>query len=127
MNRVGDQLLAGSGFAAQQHRRIGPRDLGNLLVHLAHRAAGADEVREIVALLEFLPEMGVLVDQALLLGLDQPMHLDRLGDHRSDHAEKLHRAGVVAFRFETQIDANRANCLVIEGDRCRDIRELFLR
>ena len=35
VDRVRDQLLAGAGFAAQQHGRVGRRDLGDLLVDLA--------------------------------------------------------------------------------------------
>ena len=93
VNGVGDQLLAGARFAAQQHRRVGAGDLRNLLVDLAHRPARADQVREVVALLQLLPQVRVLVDQPLLVGLDQPVHLDRLRDHRSDDAEKLRRCG----------------------------------
>ena len=74
------------------------RDLRHLLVHLPHRPAGADDVREVVALPQLLPQVRVLVDQPPLLLLDQPLDLDRLRDHRRDDAEELDAAVVVALR-----------------------------
>ena len=52
--------------------------LGDLLVDLAHRTAGADQVRKVVALLELLAKMSVLVDQPLFVVLDQTVHTDRV-------------------------------------------------
>ena len=43
---VGDQLLAGAGFAQQQHRRAAARDLAREAVDLQHRRAGADDARQ---------------------------------------------------------------------------------
>ena len=93
MDRVRDQLLAGARLAADQHRGVGPRHLRDLLVDLPHRPAGADDVREVVALAQLLPQVRVLVDQPPPLVLDQPLDLDRLRDHRRDDAEELRRCG----------------------------------
>ncbi len=113
---VRDQLLAGARLAAQQHGRVGARDLRDLLVDLPHRAAGADQVREVVALLQLLPQVGVLVDEALLVGLDQAVHPHRLRDHRADHAEELDGAVVVAVGLEAQVDADGADRAPVERD-----------
>ena len=40
---VGDQLLAGAGFAEQQHRRAGAGHLPRGAEHLGHGGAGADD------------------------------------------------------------------------------------
>ena len=70
VDRVRDQLLAGARLAADQHGGVGLRDLRDLLVHLPRRAAGADDVREVVALAQLLPQVRVLVEQPPALLLD---------------------------------------------------------
>ena len=67
---VRDQLLAGARLAADQHGGVGLRDLRHLLVHLPRRPAGADDVREVVALAQLLPQVRVLVEQPPPLLLD---------------------------------------------------------
>jgi hypothetical protein len=94
---------------------------------LAHRAARADQVRKIVALLQLEPQVRVLVDQLLALSLNQAVHAHRLRDHRSDDADEFRGAVVVAVRLEMQIDANGADRLAVERDRRRDVGELLLR
>ena len=47
VDRVGDQLLAGAGLAAQEHGRVGRRDLLDLLEHIAQWRALADDVVEV--------------------------------------------------------------------------------
>ena len=126
VDRVGDQLLAGAGLAAQQHGRVGARDLRDLLVDLPHRAARADDVREVVALFQLLAQVRVLVDEPLPVGLDQPVHLHRLRDHRADDAEELDGAVVVAIRLEAQVDADGADGLAFERDRRGDVGQLLL-
>ena len=127
VNGVRDQLLAGARLAADQHGGVGRRHLRHLLVHLAHRPAGADDAREVVALLQLLPKVRVLVDQPLLVFLDQPLDLDRLRDARRDDAEKLDVAVVVAIGIELEVDADRADRAAVEQDRHADEAELFLR
>ena len=126
VDRVRDQLLAGARLAANQHGGVGARDLRDLLVDLPHRAAGADDVREVVALAQLLPQVRVLVDQALLVLLDQPLDLDRLRDHRRDDAEELDAALEVALRLELEIDAERADGSAVEQDRHADEAELLV-
>jgi ABC-type phosphonate transport system ATPase subunit len=77
-------------------------------MHLAHRSAGPDDGRKVVALLQLLSKVRVLVHQPLLVFLDEPLNLDRLRDARRGDAQKLHVAVVVAIRIELEIDAERA-------------------
>src|ERR1044071_3178363 len=88
VNRMSDQLFARSRIAAYQHSSVSARDLRDLLVDQTHWAAVAYYVREIVSFFEFLPQVNVLVHQALSLGFDRTLNLDRLSDHRSYHAQK---------------------------------------
>ena len=123
---VRDQLLAGARLAANQHGGVGRGHLRHLLVHLAHRPAGADDAREVVALLQLLAQVRVLVDQPLLVFLDQPLDLDRLRDARRDDAEELDVAVVVAIGIEPEIDAERADRAPVEQNRHADEAQLLL-
>ena len=75
---------------------------------LVHRAAGAEDVREVVALAQLPLQPDVLLDQPLAVGLDQALDLDRMRDHRRDDAEELAGALVVAFRLEAQLEREHA-------------------
>ena len=127
MNRMRDELFAGPGLATNQHGRVRAGHLRHLLVHLPHRPARADDVREVVALAELLPQMGVLVFQAAAVLFDEPLNLDRLGQHRRHDAEELAGPVVVAVRLELQIDGQGADCLAIERDRDAHETQLLLR
>ena len=52
VDRLGDQLLAGSGFAGDQDGRAAGRHLPHQVENLQHPLALADDVGEAVALLE---------------------------------------------------------------------------
>ena len=97
---VGDQFLAGTRFAANQHVGIGRRHLGDLLVNLPHAVAAADNVGKIVALPKFPAQMLVLVSQAIVLAFDQVRDVDRLGDHGSNDLQEVQLAVVVAVVLE---------------------------
>ncbi len=101
------------------------RDPSVLSVHLAHRPAGPDQVREVVPLLELLPQMRVLVDELLTLGLNQPVDPDRLGDHGRDHTDELCGARVVAIGLEPQIDADHADSSSFNDDGGGDVGKLL--
>ena len=109
VNGMRNQLLAGARLAADEHGGVGLRYLRDLLVHLARGTAGADDVREVVALAQLLPQVGVLVDQPAPFFLDQPLDVERLRDHRADDAEELDAAFVVALRLELQVDGERTD------------------
>ena len=96
-------------------------------IHLLHRAARADEVREAVALLQLRAQVRVLVDEHLVVGLDQPVHPHGLRDHRPDDAEELRRALVVAVRLERQVDAEGADGLAVDADRHADVGQFLVR
>jgi hypothetical protein len=117
VNRVSDELLARARFASKEDGGVGSGDASHLFVHLAHRAAGADQVREVVALLQLLPQMSVLVDEPLPVRFDEAVDLHRLGNHRPDHAEKLHRPVIVAVGLEPQVDPDCAHSPPFERDR----------
>src|SRR4051812_32855880 len=46
MNRVGDKLFPGPGFAEQEHRRAASSDLPRQTVDVGHRATGTDDSRK---------------------------------------------------------------------------------
>ena len=98
VQRVRDQLLAGARLAANQHRGRGAGHLRHLLVEGLHRPAGADDVAEVVALLQLLAQLRVLLLQPLPLGLHQALDADRLADERAGHHQQLARCGRAARR-----------------------------
>jgi hypothetical protein len=126
VDRVRDELLAGTRLAANQHRGVRLRDLRDLLVHLPRRATRADDVREVVALAQLLPQVRVLVEQAPPLLLDHLLHVERLPEDRADDAEELHAAVVIALRFEAEIDSERADGDTVQDDRHADEAQLLL-
>ena len=117
---VGDELLAGPRLAAHEHRGVGRRHLRDLGVDLPHGAAGADDVGEVVALLELAAQVDVLLGQPLALGVDEVVDADGLGDHGRDHVEELDVALVVAPLLERQVDADGPHRLLalagLDGD-----------
>ena len=125
VDRVRDQLLAGARLAADQHGGVGARDLRDLIEHAAHRAAGADQVGEVVLRLQLLAQVRVLVDQPLALGLDEALQPHRLADHRGDDAEELRGADVEPIGLERQLDEQRADRPAGDGDRHADDAELL--
>src|SRR5262249_38506155 len=88
--------------------------------------AVADDVREVVALLELLPEMGVFVHQALPFRLDKTVNLDSLGYHRRHYSKELNGSFVVAFFFERQVNAERSNRFAVEHNGNANERKLLL-
>src|SRR6266581_4028124 len=109
VNRMRYHLLAGAGLTANQNSRVSGSNLRDLLVDLAHRAAVSDDVREVITLLELLPEMYVLVEQALLLELDHLMDLEPLSYDRRDHPQELDRPVVVAIFLVAQHPRQRSD------------------
>ena len=120
VNRMRNELFAGARLAANEHGGVGLRDLRDLLVHLPGGTAGADDVREVVALAQLLPQVGVLVDQPAPFFLDEPLDVERLGDHRADDAEELDAALVVALRLELEVDGECAGGGALDEDRHAD-------
>ena len=64
MDRLGDELLAGSALARDEHARPCRGDLLDDVEHLLHRGARPDDVVEAQAILEAGAELGRLVPQA---------------------------------------------------------------
>ena len=124
VQRVRDQLLAGARFAADEDGGVGARHLLDLLVRLLHGPAGADDVAEVVALLQLALELAVLVEQAGPLFLDHPVHLEALRDHRGHHAEEPGGALEVAALLELEVHRQRAGRLAVEHDGDADERQL---
>ena len=121
---VRNQFLAGARLAANHDRRVRARDLGDLLADPAHHAAGAEDLREVVALPQLSLEALVLLHQPLAIRLEQPLDLHRLGDHRRDDAEELRGPLVIAVRLEPQLDAQRADGAAVHDQRDTDERPL---
>ena len=116
VNGVRDELLAGARLAADEHRRVRRRHLRHLLVHLADRSAGPDDVREVVLLAQLLAQVLVFVDQPPLVLLDQPLNLDGLRDHRRDDAQELDAAVEVALGLVAQVHPERADGAAVQHD-----------
>ena len=89
--------------------------IGALLVHLSHGPARADDVREIVSVAKFQPEVGVFGFQPLAILLDQPLNLDRLGQHGGDHAQKLGGAVVITGLAQTTRFPGNTGGMQLEG------------
>ena len=60
MQGFGDNFLAGSAFALQEHGGTAVRHLGDEVENLQHRLAFADDIFEVVALLEGALQLDVL-------------------------------------------------------------------
>ena len=92
VDRAGDELLAGAGLAADQHRRVALGDLADDAEHLLERAARPDDAVEVV-------DVALRVTEVVDLVL-HPAHLERLLDldlHLLDFERLLHvveRAGL---------------------------------
>ena len=85
VDRAGHHLFAGAGLARDQHRRAGRRHRVDQLVERPHRRALANHGAQAEALVQLLPEIGVLVLQAPLLDgrphdVQQLVELEGLGD-----------------------------------------------
>ena len=117
MNGLRDEFLAGARFAADQDGRVRARDLRHLLADAVHRAARAEDLREIVALAQLALQPDVLLHEALAVRLDEPLHLDRLRDHGCDDAEELCAALVVAVRFVGQLERQHARRTPVQQQR----------
>ena len=111
VDRLRDELLAGPRLAADEDGRVGAGDLHHLFAHLPHRAARAEDVREVVALAQLVAQPHVLVHEALPVGFDERLHLERLRQHRADDAVELRRPVVVAVASERQLDLEHAPAL----------------
>ena len=84
-------------------------------------------MREVVPLAKLLPQMRVLVDEPPLVLVDQPVDLDRLRDHRRDHAEELHAAVERALRIEFEVDCQRPHRAPVEDDGDADEAQFLVR
>ena len=127
MDRLRDQLFAGSRFAAHQHGRVGARHLRHLLVHEPHRTAGAQNVRKVVALAQLELQMGVFLPQPVALIVDDALNANRLGHQRRDDAQKFHAAIEIAIGFEAEIGAEGADCLAVQQNRHADVADFLAR
>jgi hypothetical protein len=105
VDRVRDQFLAGAVLALNQDVRFAGRDALDQLEQFLHLLALADHVLEFVAILEFLFQLLVLVDQCFLLdgflefvqqtfGIDRFLEeIERPGFDRLDRAWNVALAG----------------------------------
>ncbi len=125
MEGLRDQLLAGARLAADEHGRVGSRYLGHLLVDQPHRAAGAQDIREIIAFAQLALEVRVLLAQPLALGVDDALDADRLRHERRDHPQELHRPIEIALELEAKVGAERPDRLAVQQNRHADVADLL--
>ncbi len=96
VDRLGDQLLAGAGFPAQQHGGIGFGDDHDLVEQGAECRAVADDALDehLLALphrlefRQFLLQAVALGHQAVAIARDDPVELNGLADQIGDHREE---------------------------------------
>src|SRR5712692_10057323 len=105
VHRVGDQLLAGAVLALDENVRFAGRHALDQLEEILHLPALADDILELVAVLQLGLELLVLVDERLLLDrflelVQEALRVDRLleeveraGLHRLDRARDVALAG----------------------------------
>ena len=85
VERLGDELLAGAGLAADQHRRVGRRGVLDHLIDLAHLGALADHRAERAVFAELAPQHAHLAQRRVALDDlaqqdPEPLQIDRLGE-----------------------------------------------
>ncbi len=143
MQDAGDQLLAGTSLACDEHRRVGVSDAADGLVDLLHRGAVSDEGVGRVTLADERAELEYLVVEAAavevpLEGLSHLVDVERLGDvvvgaqsHRFDRdpgaAERGHHDDrQILIRIPVQLLQDIQPALVrhtdIHQDQVRHIR-----
>ena len=123
VNRAGDQLLAGAGFAVNEHGRIGRRDGLDLLQHLPERRALADDLLEVELGADLVFEVELLLGQLLFqLGdlLETPARSPRRwrSAGRPDPAAP-HRPGERPSARRCRRSAPRARDRATGSGRCR--------
>ena len=116
VDRVRDELLAGSRLSADENRRVSRGGLRDLLVELLHRPAVADDVLQVVAALQLALELEVLVEKALALPFDQPIHVHRLPEERGHDLQERCGAGEVARRVVRQREPEGADGAAFERE-----------
>ena len=126
VDRVGDELLARAAFAAYQHRCIAGCDLRDHVVNRLYSVRGADDIGRMEAVLQFLLQPGILLEQPAPVFLDRLPKLDSLCDHRGNRREQPHifleRDGL----GEQPVGAERADYFVTDLDRDAYKRDLLL-
>src|SRR5262249_18933683 len=70
VDRTGDKLFAGTGFASDQDRRVRRSNLGNVRKNRQQRSRDADDFLEHRRLLDFLSERDVFLLELLLQHLN---------------------------------------------------------
>ena len=93
VNGAGEQLLAGTGFAAQQHGGVGARDDVDLIEHRANGGTCADDVDQRLLAMQgrsrrLLFEPALLFHQPFAIARDDVVEMQGLADHRADHRQK---------------------------------------
>ena len=90
VDRSGDEVLAGSGLAGDQHRRIGLRHLLHHVEDALHRGARADDVLEGVLGLDLAAQVDVLGAESLVRGREIRCELHVLGGQAVRLERPLH-------------------------------------
>ena len=81
MDGPGDELLAGAGFARNEHRGVGWPNRANVIEHGGQRGATADDLVEVERRLDFFLEIGILLLQLFAFALGHH-EIGDIDDHR---------------------------------------------
>ena len=114
-DRAGDQLLAGAGAAADQHRRVARRHLPDQFVDVLHAAAVADQLARIAG--EQIAQFAVLFEQVLPLLVLLEADGDGVGDDVADDFEQREIPFEIGTGDVFAVDAQSADHLLHVEDR----------
>ena len=126
MDGAGEQLLAGAGFAAQEHRGMGLGHHRDLVQQRADLLAVADDAadprRRRLEIGQLLLQPMALGDQPLAITRHHAMELDRLADEIGDHGKEAHVGIEPKHRLAVPdpIDGQRSHHLRLGADRNAD-------
>ena len=116
MDGRGEQFLAGPRFAADEHGRVGGRDLVDAQIDFAHGVRVADDILRPKALLQVAAEPQVLGLEGLLPGGFHPPRVDVEGDHAGHDFQQPRLLAQRLRPLDRQIDGERADDLALQDD-----------
>ncbi len=120
---VGDEFLAGAGFATQQDRGVPFGDHAHLVEHPAHRRRTADDVVEAVLVAHRAAQAVALVGDGFLFPLDIQRQADALADQAGDHLDEARTLGEQTVVRRIRLHRQHAVQVAAEADRRGDERQ----
>ena len=120
---VGDQLLAGTGFTAQQDGRIPFGNHADLVEHAAHGGRAADDIIETILMADRTAQAVAFFDQRFLFALDIEGKANAVADQVGHHLDKARAFIEQAVVGRVRLHGQHPLKLPGEADRCGDKRQ----